>query len=517
MTDNAVALLDPTLDEDLAISYKNNQRYDAFTAAIGKKFGMGPFSEMPVKGTDDDVYALRFGPGRGEFKDKICYLIANFSKGKTEKAGYISHYTISTLKEPVEFINNNFRLRSGLIFKKVPSNVKTFKDLQPLLLDLTLDNYQATSINTRRMGTDITQDQIDIAVANPDRTKKMYDLARTGAGFTGSHHGKHIKFAPNSIEAETFWMNRAFNDVGAAINMTLSSMKKEIDNKVGSWDALVDAYADMDAAGNSTTPESKINYDAPYILNITRTPEEIVIFDDYTRKMYAEFEKEFKARVSDGNNRLKYGLMIVTYLLITKGLEAVTSFKLPYQTDVQRMMSKMQASGGGDSISAFGKYFDEMYGIGDQRRVVEHTLSILKDVIHTLEGSKFKVKYVPDGDDTQIQFIWESREIVPSSVLKKLASIIVTGKGTLKARDLSYLLPAAISIAKRRKYPEFKDLQILFKNATGNELSFYAKSLIKDMKSRRNSGLINKLLFKMATNEGVASVALLGHIHQLES
>lgn len=508
------------LDESLAISYKINKRYDSFINQIGQKFGYGAFSEVEVRNTNGkDIWALRFGPGRGEMSGKITYLIANFSLSTRDKSGQITHYTISTLKEPVELLGSDYKLRSGRKFEKVPPTVKTFSQLNPLILKLAKEDYQATSINTRRSGTDISPNQVAIAADNPDRTQQFYDNASSGKGYIGRVGNKEIRFEPNSIEAETYWIMRVFNNPEAAVKATLSIIKKEVDGKVGSWDELTDAYSELDSKGNETSPEAKINYDAPYILNITRHPGEIVLFDDYIRKLYAEFEKEFKSRVADPNRRLKYALMIVTYILTQKSIESYITFKLPYIEEVTRMVSKMKSSGAGDSLSSFGKFFDVMYGIGDQRRVLEQSTLILKDVIKTLEGKGFHVKYVEDGDETTVQFVWESRNRVPEQVLKKVANAIVKGRGMLKLKDLQFILPAAIMNAKRRKFPEYRDLKVLYKNKpeNSNEIAYFTRSLILNNGNRKVKKLIQSLLLRLVTNEELLHASLTHELSTLNS
>lgn len=506
------------IDEAIAVNYRNTARYDAWLADIGKKYDLGPGSEAGVTNTDKDVYALRFGPGKGDFSKKITILVVNFSIGKQDQSGYITHYGVTTRKEGVEFIGGKYRTKSGLELKPVPQSVKNLRDLIPLLKEASDEGYIGTSVNTRRQGTDITYDQVAHASTDVERTKKFYNNARERVPFTGvTATGKTINFKANSMEAETFWMNRVFNDTQAAINATLSAMKKEIDNDVYSLDAIISAYTELDAHGNETSVEAQINYDAPYVMNITRTPEEIVILDDYIRKMYAKFEELFLDRVSDGKNRLKYGLMIVTNLMITKGLESMTTFKLPYYTETLKMIDKMRTEGWGDTISSFGKFFDQMYGIGDQRRLIEHTLEILKDVIQILEGDKFKIKYVEDGDEVTVQFIWEAKAPIPQQALNNLAKVLAIGRGSLKVKDLKYMLPVAISISKKKGRQIYKDLTTIFKmsDPNANELAFYTKALLSDLKSARNKRLINKLLLRMSTNENLASSALFISAHHL--
>lgn len=507
--------------ESIAFNYRNNPRYDSFTAKIGKKYGWGEFSEMSVKNaSDQNTWALRFGPGRGDMSGKITYLIGNFSLSKRDNAGQITHYAVSTIKEPVELIKGEYRLRSGFVFLKIPDNVKSFNQLAPLVSELNRQNYQSTSINTRRAGTDISPDQLGIAAANPERTQKYYDNAASGRGYTGkSSTGAEIRFEPNSIEAETFWIMKVFNNTEAAINATLSLIKKEVNNKVGSWDELTDAYSDLEAAGNETSPEAKINWDAPYILSITRDPGEIVMFDDYTRKLYADFESEFKKRVADSSRRIKYATMIVTYMLTQKSLESYVSFKLPYIDEVTKMVAKMKAQGAGDSLSGFGKFFDVMYGIGDQRRVLEMTIDILKDVVKGLEGKGFQVKYVPDGDETTIHFVWEGRNAVPDQVLKKVANLLVKGRGALKLKDLMYILPAAIFNSKRRKFPEYRDLGMMFKNKPEgkNEVAYFTRELIRGAGSRKAKAMIQKLLLRLVANEELLHASMIHSVNRVDS
>lgn len=152
-----------SINEAIAINWKQLDRYKAYSKLISTKFRLGPNKEYKLRGTEH--YVMTYGPSEHKLlKGKYVYLLLDFQNTKRAKYGFITHFAVSDKSYTSGFTTQGDGcIVDGMSFKPIPKDFVKFQDVMNLIIGSGADfDTDKTKITPALLAGDDGEVQIDI-------------------------------------------------------------------------------------------------------------------------------------------------------------------------------------------------------------------------------------------------------------------------------------------------------------------------------------------------------------------
>ncbi|BCG50095.1 hypothetical protein [Ralstonia phage RP13] len=151
------------IEEAIAISWQNNDRYTKYHKLLSQKYKLGPNKEFKIRGTEH--YVMRYGPTNHKLlRGKYVYISLNFQDTNRAKYGYITHFAVSSHEYSSGFSKTATGYAvEGIQFKPIPKDFKKFEDVMNLIIGAGADFDHDRTKNTAALALgDDGEVQVDI-------------------------------------------------------------------------------------------------------------------------------------------------------------------------------------------------------------------------------------------------------------------------------------------------------------------------------------------------------------------